>query len=235
MKAYTQRTKLADIVSANPILLSVLERLKVKFGFGEATIAEICKKYSFSPELFLAVCNIYTTDDYQPQLEKIGKEDVIKLVDYLHTSHKYYQGKSLPTLHKKIHKLLEGKSGQSIKVLHKFYDDYDRELASHFEYEEKLVFPYIRTLVASKPVKNSHRDAKSSKMSIKKFEENHTNIETKISDLKSIVLKYLPEDFSVSVRLSVLRDIFEIEADLLRHTLVEDKLLIPLVLKLEKR
>ena len=231
MKRYTKRTKLADIVSKNPILLSVLERLNIQLGFGEATIGEICTKYNLSPDLFIEICNLYIFEDYTPSVDKIGTADITMLVEYLNTSHKYYKEKSLPSLHTNIHKLLENKSGASINILRKFYDDYDKEIASHFEYEENEVFPYVNSLVCSK---GEAKSISNGQLCIDTFDENHTNIEVKISDLKSIVIKYLPEDFSYSAKIAVLKDIFEIEADLLRHTILEDRLLIPLVKRLEK-
>ena len=216
------------MVSENSNLLYVLERLKVKFGFGDITVAQLCKEYKFSPELFLAICNIYTSENYTPSVENLTKADLLKLVDYLLFSHKFYQNKSLPSLHKKIHKLLEGGDKANQVVLNKFYDDYYAEIHNHFKYEEECVFPYIRNLL--KKEGNSRES-----INIVQFAENHDNIEDKLSDLKSIVLKYLPEDYSQTIRLDVLRSIFEIEADLCRHTMVEDKLLIPTVKKFEKQ
>lgn len=228
IKEYSPQTKLADIVFSEAVLLSVLERLKIDLGFGEATISQICSKYNLSTELFVSICNIYTSQDYVPSLDKIEKGDILKLVEYLKVSHKFYSEKSLPSLHKKIHKLLGSGDDAKRKVLHSFYDNYDSEIAKHFAYEEKEVFPYIQNLVKGKV------ETKNQKMSVAIFRENHENIEEKLADLKSIILKYLPAEFPYKERFAVLREIFEIEADLIRHTQVEDKLLIPLVAKLEE-
>lgn len=228
-RIYSKQTKLADIVSSNPIIISVLERLAIKFGFGEATIGQICSKYDFSPELLIEICNIYTIDGYKPTIEKISLEDITKLLDYLLSSHNYYNKKSLPALHKKIHKLLEKGSLDNKKILNKFYDDYNAELTHHFEYEEKEVFPYVRNLIEKK------KGREKNKITISDFEKNHTNIEEKLADLKSIVLKYLPESYPQQIIKDVLLDIFNIEADLIKHTKVEDLLLVPLVLKLERQ
>ncbi|MGM9774926.1 MAG: hypothetical protein ACI3Y2_06980 [Candidatus Egerieousia sp.] len=43
--------KIADVISDNPVLLSVLERLGIKLGFGEATVGQICEQYNYSPRL----------------------------------------------------------------------------------------------------------------------------------------------------------------------------------------
>ena len=88
------------------------------------------------------------------------------------------------------------------------------------------MFPYILSLIDSKQKNaNSYR--------IKDFEENHSNIEEKLQDLKNIVIKYLPESASQQSRINVLNEIFKIEDDLNKHSIIENKILIPLVSKFE--
>ena len=71
--------------------------------------------------------------------------------------------------------------------------------------------------------------------SIEQFEENHSNIDETLNDLKNIVMKYLPDTCDTVLRNEVLYRIFRLEEDLLKHTLVEDNILIPLVNKLEEK
>ncbi|MBQ1883141.1 MAG: hypothetical protein II159_07570, partial [Bacteroidales bacterium] len=98
---------LADVVNANPGILSVLERLNIRLGFHEATIEDICKRYGLSENLVLSVFNIYNNSAYQPQADSLSKEDMSRLIAYLQTSHEYYSRKSFPALHNKIHRLLK--------------------------------------------------------------------------------------------------------------------------------
>jgi regulator of cell morphogenesis and NO signaling len=87
------------------------------------------------------------------------------------------------------------------------------------------VFPYIESLL----------DGSSEAVyKISNFEDNHTNVEEKLNDLKNIIIKYLPGTYTSNIRMKVLNEIFKIESDLRKHTLVENRLLIPLVTKLEK-
>ena len=65
------------------------------------------------------------------------------------------------------------------------------------------------------------------------FEESHTNVSEKFNDLKNIIIKYLPDSYTSEIRATVLREIFRIESDLRKHATVENRLLIPLVAKLE--
>ena len=39
---YNKRMKVADLLANDGNLLSILQRLDIKLGFGEATVAELC-------------------------------------------------------------------------------------------------------------------------------------------------------------------------------------------------
>ena len=217
--------KAADLISADWSLLSIFERLDIKLGFGEATVAEICAHYNLSTELFLMICNIYSFNNYRPKAETLKKEDLPHILSYLRASHKHYMNNCFPRLHNNIHTMMEEYEDTNSYVLNKFFDDYDSEIKKHFEYEEFSVFPYIENLLDGNS-ENVYR--------ISNFEDNHTNVDEKLNDLKNIIIKYLPGTYTSNIRMKVLNEIFKIESDLRKHTLVENKLLIPLVTKLEK-
>lgn len=221
---YSGRMKLADVISSDPTLLSILERLDIKLGFGDATVNEICASYGLSLELFLMICNINSFDNYLPVADSLKRDDASRIISYLRTSHKYYTQRYFPHLHSNIHKMMEACSPVENQVLNKFYDEYDAEVDKHFSYEETVVFPYIEALM----------QGKKSDYSIEKFQESHSDLDEKLCDFKNIIIKYLPEADSSHIRFIVLQDIFMIEKDLHKHTLIENKLLIPLVAKMEK-
>ena len=50
---------------------------------------------------------------------------------------------------------------------------------------------------------------------------------------KNIIIKYLNEEYSSPLRFELLGEIYNVENDLSKHSLIENKLLIPLVEKLE--
>ena len=224
---YTRRMKLADILASDNNILSILQRLDIKLGFGEATVSEICSRYGISENLFLIICNIYSFKEYQPEVGSLHEEDIIKIVDYLRVSHRFYTSIYFPVIHEKIHLLVAGLDEVSRRLIDKFYDDYDNEVSKHFVYEEEVVYPYIYSLLDNCVTDDM-------KYNIKQFECNHSNINEKLNDLKNIITKYLGEEYSTTLRFELLNDIYLVESDLRRHSLIENKLLVPLVEKLEK-
>lgn len=226
-RIYTKRMKVSDLLACDSSLLSILQRLDIRLGFGEATVAELCTRYGISADLFLMICNIYSFREYVPQVESLGKSDIKNITTYLRASHRYYTGVCFPAIHESIHRMVNELDEMSRKLIDKFYDDYDNEVNSHFMYEESVVFPYIESLMADKRMECG-------KYSISQFEHNHSNINEKLNDLKNIIIKYLTEEYSSPLRFELLNDIYSVENDLRKHSLIENKLLIPLVEKLEK-
>lgn len=225
---YSSRMKMADLLASDMSLLSILQRLDIKLGFGEATVAEVCREYGISTDLFLIICNIYSFRDYTPQVETLTKDDIKSITTYLRASHRFYTSISFPQLHSSIHMLVKELDEVSRKLIDKFYDDYDNEVTGHFSYEEETVFPYIEKLTSGELQENSMYN-------ITQFEHNHSNINEKLSDLSNIIIKYLSQETTSKLRFEILGLIHFISNDLQKHSNIEDKLLVPLVSKLEAR
>ncbi len=223
---YSKKMKLAQLIAADYELLSLLQRLNIRLGFGEATVEDICHRYGLSTELFLIICNIYSFRDYRPDTDTLTRDDITHITNYLQASHNYYKQVCFPTIHNKIHSLVVELDDVSRRLIDKFYDDYDIEVANHFSYEETIVFPYIASLVAG-----THQQ--DSQYRISQFEKSHSYIGEKLNDLKNIIIKYLPEEHSSPLRFDILKEIYDLENDLRKHSLIENRLLVSLVEKLE--
>lgn len=218
--------KVADLLASDGNLLSILQRLDIRLGFGEATIADLCARYGISAELFIMICNIYSYHDYVPQVESLAEKDIESITAYLRASHRYYTKVCFPAIHNSIHRLVNELDNVSRRVIDKFYDDYDNEVNNHFSYEEDVVFPYIESLL-------NNKEKSDDKYNISQFGHSHSNINEKLNDLKNIIIKYLDEKYSLPLRFELLKEIYSVEEDLRKHSLIENKLLIPLVENLE--
>lgn len=217
--------KLADLIELNYKLLDVLSRLGVGLGFGEHTIQDACSVYGIGESSFLLICNEYTFEGYVPSHELLASARVTDMMKYLHNSHVYYMEKEMETLRSSLASLMEPTDAAMKNVVERFFSDYRTEVKNHFDYEEDVVFPYINALLNGESTGG---------YSIEQFEENHTNIDEKLNDLKNIVMKYLPDVCDPILRNEVLYHIFYLEEDLHHHTLIEDNVLVPMVDLLEK-
>lgn len=218
--------KLADLIGANYQLLNVLSRMGIGLGFGELTINEVCERQGIDPGSFLLICDVYTYDDFVPSKELLSVADPSTIVDYLHNSHSFYLDKEFASLESNLKAMVEPCNVTQKKIVEKFFNGYKTQVENHFAYEESVVFPYVRALT---------RGERQESYTIEQFEENHSNIDETLNDLKNIVMKYLPETCDTVLRNEVLYRIFSLEADLAKHTIIEDAVLIPVVNKMEAR
>ena len=225
---YNSRMKMADLVASDMSLLSILQRLNIALGFGEATVAEVCAQHNISADLLLMICNIYSFRDYEPQIETLTDDDIRNITTYLQASHKFYRNICFPILHNHIHSMVKELDDVSRRLIDKFYDDYDSEVNNHFQYEEEIVFPYIERLLNNGPsADNGYR--------ISLFGHNHGNVNEKLNDLSNIIIKYLNGNYASQLRFEILGEIHYISNDLMKHSSIENKLLVPLVEKIERR
>ncbi|MBO5108008.1 MAG: hemerythrin domain-containing protein [Bacteroidales bacterium] len=223
---FSESMKLADLIDVNFKLLNVLSRLNISLGFGENTIKEVCERQGINLNSFLLICNIYTYDSYIPSAELLSGADPETIVEYLHNSHAFYLDKEFAGLERNLKDMVEPCDAMQKKIVAKFFADYKTQVENHFSYEESVVFPYVRALIEG---------GRQESYSIEQFEENHSNIDETLNDLKNIVMKYLPETCDTVLRNEVLYRIYRLEEDLLKHTVIEDSVLIPMVNKLEER
>lgn len=223
---FSENIKLSDLILANYRLMYVLPRFDIDLGFGEATVKQTCEKNGVSIPLFLTICNVYTFDEYLPSEDTLKEIPIEKLIVYLLNSHEDYRQNRMPMLMGQIqHMVINNCSPKHADVLNKFCAKYQEEVLAHFRDEETVVFPYIEQLRTS-----SNR----SRYTISDYESNHGNIEVALTDLKNIMIKYMPGECTVQKCRNVLIGIFLFEDDLNKHSLLEDKVLIPLVERIER-
>lgn len=221
---FSENMKLADILLANYRLLYVFPCFGIGLGFGESTVKQVCEKLGISASLFVLVCNVYTFDDYIPNANSLTQIPLADLMQYLRNSHKDYLENRMPKIINQTLTLVDSYHVKHGEILTGFCEKYRQEVIAHFNYEEQTVFPYIMALLNGE---------QPSSYKIHEYEGNHSDLEAALSDLKNIMIKYLPEGFFINKCRDVLLDLFIFEADLNKHTVLEDQILISLVQRIE--
>ncbi len=223
---YTEEMKMAELIDSDYDLLLLFPRFGMEFGVGDSSVGEQCMRQGVSAKLFVMICNIYSHTDYMPTQEDVRDIDVDQLLGYLSRSHAYYIHSRIKPIEEQLKRVAGICSQQHSAILQRFFAEYEQEVIHHFGYEEMTVFPYIRTLMASHKMQQGYH--------ITTFQDNHTNIDDKLSDLKNILVKHLHGIGVATETTELLYQIFSLEEDLNRHTFIEDVVLIPLVQHLEK-
>ncbi|GAF01905.1 hemerythrin domain-containing protein [Saccharicrinis fermentans] len=126
---------------------------------------------------------------------------------------------------------------KNIKLLNDFFKEYTNELLHHLKKEDGEVFPYVINL--EKCIQNKIRDEEISRVikeeSIEEYERGHDSLEVKLSDLKNLIIKFLPSVLCKELCQKLLTELFRLEKDLENHSRIEDKVLVPKVKMLEQK
>lgn len=224
-KLFSTGMKMAEVPDADARLLGVMRRLGIRFGFGEKTVEEVCTENGVNPHTLLLICKIYIYDKYTPSREELSRSSISDIVTYLHSSHDFYTGVALAELEKDIAEMAETLDEKHRRIITKFCSEYKGEILKHFEYEESTVFPYIHKLASGELPDDYNIDL---------YEESHSDVDEKLNDLKSIVMKYMPDSCDDNLILNVLNCLYTLENDLSKHTYIEDDILVPMVAEKEK-
>ena len=103
-------------------------------------------------------------------------------------------------------------------------------MKEHLDYEDNIAFPYFIKLLDENNANNA-LDLYSSK----EYSEHHTDIELKLHDLKNLLLKYVNVNNDLDLRRKLFFALYELEYDLYIHSLIEETILIPSGIKIEKK
>ena len=59
-RLFSSESRLSDLITAYPSILSLLTRLGISLGFGDRSIADVCEQSGVDTTFFLLICNVYT-------------------------------------------------------------------------------------------------------------------------------------------------------------------------------
>ncbi len=221
---YEPDDKMISLIRDNYNLLQSLGSFGISLGFGDKTVSQVCEEQHVDTYTFLAVVN-FTINGYR-DIDDATRLSMPTLLQYLKASHDYFIGFQLPFIRKELVEALDERDNLARLIL-KLYDEYARSITAHMKYEEKHVYPYVEALLQGKPVADFEIDM---------YSKHHGQESSKLRELKSIIIKYLPSDGLHNNQLSAtLYDIYNNEEWLSLHAQVEDEIFIPAVRRLEQK
>ena len=222
-KIYEASDKMISLIRDNYNVLQSLGSFGIKLGFGDKTVRETCADNGVDTYTFLAVVN-YTINGYYG-FDDDEQLSVPTLMHYLKACHVYYLDFQLPFIRRGLAEAIDESDSLGALLL-KLYDEYAREVRKHMLYEENTLFPYVQALLDNQPAGD---------YTIETFSKHHGQTDIKLKELKTTIIKYLPEDMQRNHKLmSTLYDIYNNEEWLRLHTEVEDNIFVPAIRRLER-
>ena len=248
-KMYEADDKMISLIRDNYDLLQSLGSFGISLGFGDKTVQETCEDNNVDTYTFLAVVN-FAMNGYG-EFETDEKISVPTLLHYLEASHAYFLDFQLPYIRRELMESLNESDSLARLILRfydeyareirlhitpgdqlgmlimKFYDEYAQEIRRHMKYEEKTLFPYVKSLIDRHPANDYN---------VETFSKHHGAADKKLRELKLLIIKYLPQDGLHNNQLTAtLHDIYENEVWLRQHAEVEDHIFVPAIRRLEQK
>jgi regulator of cell morphogenesis and NO signaling len=161
------------------------------------------------------------------------------LADYIVNTHHSYVHKTLPDIKAYAEKVMRVHGNRHTELLriHQLVEEIYAELMAHMVKEEKVLFPYIKELVA---VKNNTQPLHAAAFGtvqnpINMMEMEHELVGKNLEEIRQLSNNYLlPEDACASYSL-LYRMLDEFEEDLHLHIHLENNILFPKALEIEKK
>lgn len=160
------------------------------------------------------------------------------LIDYIVNTHHSYVKSSLPEIIGYAEKVnrVHGKSHEELFQINELVKSINNELTAHLIKEEKILFPYIKSIVAAKngEIQNFSASFGSVQSPISMMEMEHEMVGKNLAQIRELTNDFmLPEDACSSYSL-LYRFLEEFEDDLHMHIHLENNILFPKALELEQ-
>ena len=222
---YKPTDKMGDLICENYALLQVMSRFGISLGFGDKSVQEVCDMNQVDCNTFLIVVN-FLGEESNHIHDHLQGLSIPALMEYLKRAHSYFLDYNLPVIRRRLIDSIDCSQDDVAFLILKFYDEYVNEVRAHMGYENEVVFKYVNALLQGEDT---------GRYNIGVFVARHNQIETKLTELKNIIVKYYPSRANNNLVNTVLFDIYSCEKDLCSHCRVEDYMFVPAVAQIEKR
>ena len=233
LEKYKETDKMSDIIGDDYRVLQVISRFGLTLGFGDQSVCATCEASGVDSATFLAVVNFIHSNGHAVNIgEVVETISLPALMNYLQRSHDYFVKFRLPAIRRKLIEAIDCSARNQIAFLIlKFYDEFAAEVGRHMDYEDLHIHTYVKDLLAGKKLTagiNIHTLSR-------QHHDNHAQLEKSLSELKSIIIKYYPNDSNGRLLNEVLMDLFITEEDLFSHCHLEDTLFLEAVIQAEEK
>ena len=204
---------------------------------GKKTISDACKEANINPELLIKQLETLAVQK-DPDSEYINNLGLTELSDYIVKRHHAYVHESIPFLKKNLEKLCQvhGEHHTELFKIKELFNGSADALTMHMQKEEIMLFPFIHRLESAKKENNPLPKAPFSSVSnpIGMMLADHQNEGERFEEISRLSNNYtLPEDGCTTYDVT-LKQLKYFDNDLHRHIHLENNILFPKAIALEK-
>ena len=215
----------------------VFKKLGIDFCCGgKKSLRQACEEKGL--DLVVVESALENINETSKSSENYNRWNPDFLADYIFNKHHQYYYDEAPVIHELLEKVANhhGERFPELLQVYKLYTNLTQELNAHFAKEEKILFPFIKGLVHAKQTGNVEelRDQFSLAGPVKMMETDHDAAGEILAALSEITDHYTPPADACNSFQFLYRKLKELDEDLHQHIHLENNILFPKALALEK-
>ncbi len=232
-------TKVGEVVASDFRAAQIFEKFGIDCcGGGKKSIVEACAAIGIDPETVISsLREIPENGNGKPQDFSSMKPDF--LIDYIVSNHHSYVEKMLPVICMHSRKVANkhGDKHPETVAIEGLFSNVSDELSVHMQKEERMLFPYIKNLLK---IEENGEEAEfppfgSVENPVRMMELEHETAGRLIAEINALSSNFrLPEDACTTYKV-LFNELKEFEDDLHIHIHLENNILFPKAIELEKK
>ena len=233
----TSHSIVGEIVRANYKAAQVFEENKIDFCCGgDISLAKACTQTGINVDLLIPkIASLMSNQDQDSiYIENLPLD---KLCDYIVDRHHAYVNSKSPFIQQKLQRLCDvhGVNHPELFSVKSMFDEAVANLTTHMKKEELILFPYIRKLIQSKNKQEENASEFGNIHNpISVMMEEHQAEGDRFKKISEITHGYQTPADGCNTYEVTYRNLEEFEKDLHRHIHLENNILFPASIELEK-
>lgn len=231
-----ERTTVGELVATDFRAAAVFEQFGIDFCCGgKRTVAEACETAAADPVAVRRALDSLPTADVR------GHEDVTRwplavLIDHILATHHAYVRSALPTIEWHLAKLVQvhGDRHPELRRIYSEFDRLSRDLLQHMMKEERVLFPYIRELVAARNTAPVPSPFGTVQNPIRMMEREHQEAGDELRLIRELTDGFTPPADACATYRVAFAELEQFERDLHRHVHLENNVLFPKAIEAER-
>lgn len=230
---------IGEIVAENYKAAAIFKRYNIDFCCnGNRTITEATKNKNIDEDKLISELIEVMEQKTEGDIDfKAFPIDL--LADYVEKTHHRYIEQRVPEITPFLSKVarVHGNNHPELIVIEQLFNESAQELAAHVKKEELMLFPYIRKMVKSSlgDGKRPRTALRSASEYIQQMEEEHDAEGERFRRIAELTDNYTPPADACKTYIVTFNMLKEFEEDLHRHIHIENNILFPKSVELERQ
>ena len=214
-------SKLCDLLSSDPTIVTVFNRFGILLGVGDKTVSRICDDMGIDKAFFTTMLNTFINEEYFPQ-EMLCTFSATKIIEYLNKTNNYYQYYLIPNIQRHFGYLLakSDASNKSLHIIQEFFFEVKQELQARINEDQTTWFPEVLNLESN--LGHVTIDCTNIK------HQDDDSIEDKVNDLMNMLIMHISGDYDINLAHAVLTAVYGLKKDIKQNNRIRERILRPL-------